>query len=156
MQSVCGQWQRWSLKINTQSRNRDTRTSLVLRWLRIHLPIQGYRFHSYSGKTPHATGQLGLCTATPDPELESPHTTAPEARGPRACALQQERYCGEQSTRCTWGKPCTAVETQHSQKLISSDTECCSEKESNRDRREEQTCGRQEGRREWGDWGDWG
>ena len=37
---------------------------LVVQWLRIRLPMQGHRFDSCSGKTPHAEGQLSLCATT--------------------------------------------------------------------------------------------
>ena len=33
-------------------------TSLVVHWLRIHLPRQGTQFDPWSGKIPHALGQL--------------------------------------------------------------------------------------------------
>ena len=36
--------------------------SLVVQWLRIHLPMQGHGFEPWSGKIPHATEQLSLCT----------------------------------------------------------------------------------------------
>ena len=47
------------------------KTSLVIQWLRIYLPMQeGYRFDLWSGKIPHAIGQqaqgsqlLSLCAA---------------------------------------------------------------------------------------------
>ena len=41
--------------------------------------MQGQGFDPWSGKTPHATGQLSSCA-----------TTA-EARMPKACALEQEK-----------------------------------------------------------------
>ena len=38
------------------------RTSLVVQWIRISLPIQGTRFSPWSGKIPHASEQLSTCT----------------------------------------------------------------------------------------------
>ena len=34
--------------------------SLVMQWLRIHLPVQGHRFEPWSRKIPHAAEQLSL------------------------------------------------------------------------------------------------
>ena len=45
--------------------------SLVVQWLRICLPMQGHRFDPCSGKIPQASGQLGLCAATAEPERHS-------------------------------------------------------------------------------------
>ena len=44
-------------------------TSLVVQWVRIHLPLQGTRFNPQYGKIPHAIEQLNQCTATTEPEL---------------------------------------------------------------------------------------
>ena len=65
--------------------------SLVAQWLRIHLPMQGYRFKPWSGKIPHAAEQLSPCTTTTEPAFWSPQATTTEARAPRARALQQEK-----------------------------------------------------------------
>ena len=35
--------------------------SLVVQWLRIHLPVLGHGFDPWSGKIPHAAEQLSLC-----------------------------------------------------------------------------------------------
>ena len=45
------------------------RTSLLVQWLRIRLPMQGHRFEPWSRKIPHAAEQLSLCTATTEPAL---------------------------------------------------------------------------------------
>ena len=41
------------------------KVSLVVQWLRIHLPVQG--FDPWSEKIPHAKGQLNPCTTTTEP-----------------------------------------------------------------------------------------
>ena len=51
-------------------------SSLVVQWLRICLPMQGREFDPWSGKIPHASGQLNLCAATTEPVYS------------RSCALQ--------------------------------------------------------------------
>ena len=38
--------------------------SLVVQWLRIHLPMQGSGFEPWSGKNPHAAEQLSPCATT--------------------------------------------------------------------------------------------
>ena len=67
-------------------------TSLVVQWLRIHLPMQGTWFNPQSGKTPHAVEQLSQCAGATGPVLQSPR--APQLlkpAGPRARAPQQEK-----------------------------------------------------------------
>ena len=44
-------------------------TSLVVQWLRIHLPIQGTRVQALVRKIPHAAEQLSLCTTATEPAL---------------------------------------------------------------------------------------
>ena len=46
---------------------RVKRTSLVIQWLRIPLPMQGNRFDPWSAKIPCAKEQLSLCTTTAEP-----------------------------------------------------------------------------------------
>ena len=65
------------------------RASLVVEWLKIHLPMQGHGFNPSSKKIPNAVGQPSLCITTT------------EAHAPRACALQQEATA--------MGCPCTAT-----------------------------------------------
>ena len=43
--------------------------SLVVQWLRIHLPMQGHEFNPWSRKIPHAMGQLSQLSATTEPTL---------------------------------------------------------------------------------------
>ena len=43
------------------------RTSLVVQWLRICLPMQGHGFEPWSGKIPHAAEQLSPCATTTEP-----------------------------------------------------------------------------------------
>ena len=45
----------------------NTGTSLVVQWLRIHLPMQGHRFNPWSRKIPHASEQLSPCATTTEP-----------------------------------------------------------------------------------------
>ena len=54
-------------------------TSLVVQWLRIHLPVQGMGFNPWFWKIPHATEQLSLSATTS------------EARAPRPREPQQEK-----------------------------------------------------------------
>ena len=57
-------------KINSKwIKDLNVGTSLVAQWLRIHLPMQGHGFDSWSGKIPHATEKLSLCTTTTEPAL---------------------------------------------------------------------------------------
>ena len=47
-------------------------TSLVVQWLRTHLPMQGTRFDPWSGKIPRAAEQLSPCATITEPALYSP------------------------------------------------------------------------------------
>ena len=49
--------------------SRISRTSLVVQWLRIHLPMQGTRGRSLVWEDPHAEEQLSPCTTTPEHAL---------------------------------------------------------------------------------------
>ena len=72
----------------------DHRTSLVIQWLRLHLPMQGHRFNLWSRKIPHGTGQISppqlqLClhlqslqSRAQGPPLLSPCATTIEALVP--------------------------------------------------------------------------
>ena len=65
-------------------------TSLVVQWLRSCLPRQGTGFNPWSGKIPHAAGQLSTYGRTPEPTrrrhsahaLQTPHATATRSRTP--------------------------------------------------------------------------
>ena len=61
-------------------------TSLVVQWLRIHLPVQGTWLLHGLVKIPHATRQLSLCVTAAEP-----WAATPEARLPVV-----------QSLRCVW------------------------------------------------------
>ena len=73
--------------------------SLVVQWLRIHLPMQGTRVRALvredptcRGATkPHAPLLLSLHFRSREPQLLSPRATTTEARTPRAHATQQEK-----------------------------------------------------------------
>ena len=41
----------------------------MAQWLRIHLPMRGYRFEPWAGKIPHAAEQLSPCATTTEPAL---------------------------------------------------------------------------------------
>ena len=62
----------------------------MTQWLRICLPMQGLRFHPWSGKIPHAMGQLSLCATTTESVLQSLQFTTSEASMPEVSALQLE------------------------------------------------------------------
>ena len=75
--------------------------SLVVQWLRVHLPMQETWFNPWSGKIPHAVEQLSLCTTSTEPvhhkywacapQVLSPCAATAEAHVPGAHALQQEK-----------------------------------------------------------------
>ena len=49
-----------SCKPRIEASKPTSRTSLGVQWLRIHLPMQGNGFNPWSGKIPHAEGQVNL------------------------------------------------------------------------------------------------
>ena len=59
-----GQWFNQSRLCNEDSIKPQKGTSLVVQWLRIHLPMQGTQVQSLVRKIPHATEQLGRGTAS--------------------------------------------------------------------------------------------
>ena len=76
-------------------------TSMVVQWLRICLPVQGTLVNPWSGKIPHAAGQLSLCAMI-------------------ACALKQEQPFQQEDCvpKLESSHPCTApftVAKAHSQ-----------------------------------------
>ena len=64
----------------------------------------GDRSNLWSGKIPHASGQLGQRTTTTEPAFWSPHAATTEATRPRAHALQKRSCLSEE--------PCTATREQ--------------------------------------------
>ena len=62
--TICVQTQ--TTKTHFKNKNR---TSLVVQWLRIRLPMQGHGFEPWSGKIPHAMEQLSPCATTTEPAL---------------------------------------------------------------------------------------
>ena len=62
----------------------------MTQWLRMRLPMQGLRFHPWSGKIPHAMGQLSLYATTTESVLQSLQFTTSEASMPEVSALQLE------------------------------------------------------------------
>ena len=95
--------------------NRLPETSLVVQWLRIHLPIQGAWVCPWSGKIPHAEEQRSLCATTT------------ESGYPRTRHCNSRSHCKEKPAHCNqqW-PPLTAtsrslraaMKTQGSQKQI--------------------------------------
>ena len=79
---------------------KETRTSLVVQWMRILQPVQGTRFNPWSGKIPHAAEHLSLLAATPDPV--NPKACAPQPEKPP----QWEELAPQHSnTDAAWPKP---------------------------------------------------
>ena len=69
---------------------KEHRTSLVVQWWRICLPMQGTWVWSWSGKIPHAMRQWNQLTTITEPVLSSPRSPVTEPMHRRAHALQQE------------------------------------------------------------------
>ena len=61
-------------------------TSLVVQWIKIHLPMLGAGSDVWSRKTPQAVEQWSLCATATEPT----RAVTTEAHGPRARAPQQE------------------------------------------------------------------
>ena len=53
--------------VKENDQEKEGRTSLVVQWLRIHLPVQGDGFNLWPGKMPHATEQVSLGARTMKP-----------------------------------------------------------------------------------------
>ena len=70
--------------IKLQSLKVDTQTSLVVQWLRIHLPMQGRWIWLLVWEDPHAMGQLSLCAVTTEPALEGVSSTTRDATAIRS------------------------------------------------------------------------
>ena len=62
---------------NKRIKKTSWKSSLVVQWYRVLVPVHGIEVDSWSRKIPHVMGQLGLST------------TMTEARTPRACVPQQ-------------------------------------------------------------------
>ena len=56
--------------------------SLVVQWLRVHLPMQETWFNPWSGKIPHAVEQLSLCTTSTEPVHHKYWAHAPQVLSP--------------------------------------------------------------------------
>ena len=67
------------------------RTSLVVQWLRVRLPIQGTWVQSWSRKIPHAMGQLSLCSTTTRAQQVKPLQQATWAPQLEKARVQQRR-----------------------------------------------------------------
>ena len=94
-----GGWKMYSLAVEPGlNKNSITRTSLVVQWLRIHLPMQGTWVWALVWEDPTCCGatkpmrhNLSLRSRACKPQLLRPCATTPEAWAPRARALQQEK-----------------------------------------------------------------
>ena len=85
--------------------NGSSRTSLVVQWMRIHLPMQGTWVQSLVQKIPHAAEQLSLSTTTTEPSLWGPWATTTEL------------LCGNYWNLCTLG-PVLHKRSHHSEKPV--------------------------------------
>ena len=83
-------------------------TSLVVQWLRIHLPMQGTWVQSLVRKIPYALEQLSHCAASTEPDCWSPYSAAGEAGAVRGPAPQGRAA----PAHCSQRKPITAAKTQ--------------------------------------------
>ena len=61
--STCGNLPKKKKNQNTSSK-RCVCTSLVVQWLRVHLPLQGTQVRSLVGEDPQAAGQPRPCATT--------------------------------------------------------------------------------------------
>ena len=98
---------------------RNTGTSLVVQWLRIHLPTRGTQV--WSSVRELDTAEQPSCR----PQLLSLSSAAPEAHAPRACAPWQEKLPQWEAHSLQWRitplcttreNPRAAVKTQRSHK----------------------------------------
>ena len=87
------------------------KTSLVVQWLGICLPVQGWKLSHWPGKIPWAAGHLSPCATTTEAHtLESPRTITRGASTRRS----PHTTTGEQpSPTSTRDSPCAAPKTQH-------------------------------------------
>ena len=89
--------------------------SLVVQWLRIHTAMQRHRFDPWSGKIPHAAGQLSPCATTTEPMLWSPPAASTEPVCPRA-HVQQQANPPQREARAPQLESSLRAATQHNQK----------------------------------------
>ena len=98
--------------INT-NQNYTQRTSLVVQWLKIHLPVRDHGFDPWSRKMPHVTEHLSPCTTTTEACMpQSLCSAAREAAAMRSTGTVME------SSPCSLQleKAASATKTQRSQK----------------------------------------
>ena len=69
--------------------------SLVVQWLRIHTAMQRHRFDPWSGKIPHAAGQLSPCATTTEPMLWSPPAASTEPVALEPMFSNKRIHCDE-------------------------------------------------------------
>ena len=70
----------------------------MIQWLRITLQCRGHRFNPWSGKIPHAKGQLSLWAATPEPTCSSYWSL--RSREPMLC--RKRSHHNEKPMHCNW------------------------------------------------------
>ena len=92
------------------------RTSLVVQWLRICLPMQGTPVQSLVQESPHNTGQLSPCAITPEacaPQQRKAPTPQPESSPrlpqPEKAWAQQQRPSAAPAPKVQWQKPVIAL-----------------------------------------------
>ena len=88
------------------------RTSLMVQWLRVCLPMQGTLVRSLVQESPRTTGQLSPCATTPEawaPQslcsttMKSPHTqleSSPRLPQPEKARTQQQRPSAAPPKKC--------------------------------------------------------
>ena len=64
---------------NLDSQDWEAWISLMVQWLRIHLPSRGHGFDTWSRKIPHAAGQLSPCSTATEPVLQLRKPMSPGA-----------------------------------------------------------------------------
>ena len=94
------------------------RASLVVQWLRIHLPMQGTQVPPPVGEDPHASEQLTPCATTTETALWSPGSLEPVPCNERSHRSEKPTHHNEEEPSLTAAResPCPATETQHNQK----------------------------------------
>ena len=89
------------MEVPQNIKNRNNRTSLMVQWMRIRLPMQGTRAWPLVREDPTCRGETV-------PQLLSPLAAAGEARAPRRCAPQQGKP-SQQAAHALWreGRRCS-------------------------------------------------
>ena len=99
--AICQMLYKYLTKVNYQ-------TSLVVRWLRICLPVQEHRCVPQSGKILHSVGRLSPGTTTAEPTLQSQCSAARVAATVRSGHTATKRK--QLFSRCSQRKPACSNE----------------------------------------------